>query len=95
VTFFKYLSNQDDLEIIKHIKHFYSLRSTEFFQLKLACAIPIYNGDCSLLKGRVHCFSMQVVMYKCFLLNPEKKISEGPSCRFREKCEKRTFISEK
>jgi len=27
-----------------------------------------------LLKGRVHWFSMQVVMNKCFLLNPEKKI---------------------
>jgi len=25
-----------------------------------------------LFKGRVHCFSMQVVL-KCFLLNPEKK----------------------
>jgi len=25
------------------------------------------------LKGRVHCFSMQIVMNKCFLLNPEKK----------------------
>jgi len=24
------------------------------------------------LKGQVHCFSMQVVMNKCFLLNPEK-----------------------
>jgi len=23
-------------------------------------------------KGRVHCFSMQVVMNKCFILNPEK-----------------------
>jgi len=26
------------------------------------------------LKGRVQCFSMQVVKYKCFLLNPEKKL---------------------
>jgi len=25
-------------------------------------------------KGRVHCFSMQVVMIKCFLLNPEKNL---------------------
>jgi len=24
------------------------------------------------LKGRMHCFSMQVIMNKCFLLNPEK-----------------------
>jgi len=28
---------------------------------------------------------MQVVLKKCFLLNPEKKISADPSCRFREK----------
>jgi len=25
------------------------------------------------LKGRMQCFSMQVVINKCFLLNPEKK----------------------
>jgi len=25
------------------------------------------------LKGRVHYFSMQIIMNKCFLLNPEKK----------------------
>jgi len=40
------------------------------------------------LKARVHCFSMQVVMNKCFLLNPEKKFGANSSCRFREK---RTF----
>jgi len=37
------------------------------------------------LKGRLQCFSMQVVMNKCFLLNPEKKVGADPSCRFREK----------
>jgi len=26
------------------------------------------------LKGRVHCFSMQVVMNNCFLLNPKKNL---------------------
>jgi len=26
-----------------------------------------------LLKGRVHCISMQIVMNKCFFLNPEKR----------------------
>jgi len=36
-------------------------------------------------KGRVHCFSMQVVISKCFLLNAEKKFGADPSCRFREK----------
>jgi len=43
------------------------------------------------LKGRVHCFSLQIVMNKWFLLNREKKIGTDPSCRFREK---RTFNSE-
>jgi len=45
-----------------------------------------------LLKGQVHCFSMQVVMNKRFLLIPEKKFGTNPPCRFREK---RTFNSEK
>jgi len=35
---------------------------------------------------------MQVVMNKCFLLNPEKKFGADPFCRFQEK---RTFNSEK
>jgi len=39
---------------------------------------------CAVIKDRLHCFSMQVVM-KCFLLNPEKKFGTDPSCRFREK----------
>jgi len=43
-------------------------------------------------KDRVHCFSMQVVMNKCFLLNPVNKFGANPSCRFRDK---RTFNSEK
>jgi len=34
------------------------------------------------LQGRVHCFSMQVVMNKWFLLNPEKKFSVNPSFVF-------------
>jgi len=33
----------------------------------------------------MHCFSMQVAMNKCFLLNPEKKFGADPSCSFREK----------
>jgi len=44
------------------------------------------------LKDRMHCFSMQVVKNKYFLLNPEKKFGANPSCRFRDK---RTFNSEK
>jgi len=27
-------------------------------------------------KDRVHCFSMQIVMNKCFLLNSEKKLAQ-------------------
>jgi len=30
----------------------------------------------SLFKGWVQCFSMQVVMNKCFLLNPGKKLAQ-------------------
>jgi len=43
------------------------------------------------VKGRVHYFSMQVVINKFFLLNPEKKFGADPSCRFREKRKKRTL----
>jgi len=44
-----------------------------------------------MFKGRVHCFSMQVVVNKCFL-NPEKNFGVNPSYHFRDK---RTFNSEK
>jgi len=39
----------------------------------------------SIIKGRVHCFSTQIVVSKCFLLNHEKNFGVDPSCRFREK----------
>jgi len=39
----------------------------------------------SVLKDRVHCFSMQVVMNKCFLLNLEKKFGANLSCHFQDK----------
>jgi len=29
-----------------------------------------------MFRGRMHCFSMQVVMNKCFLLNPEKNLAQ-------------------
>jgi len=35
-----------------------------------------YCGSGGAIKGRVHCFSMQVVMNKYFLLNPEKKLAQ-------------------
>jgi len=38
----------------------------------------------SIIKGQVHCFSMQVVMNKCFLLNVEKKFDTDLSCHFRQ-----------
>jgi len=44
------------------------------------------------IQDGVHCFSMQVVMNKCFLLKSEKNFGFDPSCRFREK---RTFNSKK
>jgi len=48
-----------------------------------------------LFKGRVHCFSIQVVMNKCFLLNSEKKFSADPPSRFQEKRKNTHFNSEK
>jgi len=41
-------------------------------------------------KGWVPCFSMQVVMNKCFFLNPEKTFFADMSCRF-EKNKKPTL----
>jgi len=35
----------------------------------------VYSSADLLFKGRVHCFSMQVVMNKCFL-NPEKSLAQ-------------------
>jgi len=46
------------------------------------------------IKSRVHCSSMQVIINKCFLLNPEKKIGTNPSYRFREIAKKRILNSE-
>jgi len=43
---------------------------------------PKHNKQCNFhslqrsYKGRVHCFSMQVVMNKCFLLSPENKLAQ-------------------
>jgi len=37
----------------------------------------------------VQCFSMQVVLNRCFLLNTEKNFCADPSCPFREKCKNR------
>jgi len=45
----------------------------------------LFKAIPSLIKGRVHCFLMQVVLNKCFHLKSEKKISADPFCRFREK----------
>jgi len=38
------------------------------------------------LKGRVQCFSMQVVMNKCFLLSSEKKLVQIRLVVFEKKC---------
>jgi len=40
---------------------------------------PLTKGSVGwLVKGRVYCFSMQVVINKCFLLNPKKKFVFSP-----------------
>jgi len=38
-----------------------------------------HHGEAAKIKGRVHCFSMQVIINKCFL------IGANPSFRFQEK----------
>jgi len=45
-------------------------------------------------KGRVHCFSVQVIMNKSFLLNPEKNWHRSVLL-FSRKTQKRTFNFEK
>jgi len=47
------------------------------------------------LKGRVHCFSMQVVINKCFLLNLEKKLALIRLVVFEKNTKKANFTSEK
>jgi len=42
-------------------------------------------------KGRVHCFSMLIVMYKCFLLNTEKKLTQIRLVVFEKNAKKRTL----
>jgi len=37
---------------------------------------PPTNGTACCFKSRVHCCSVQVVLNKCFLLNPERKIGQ-------------------
>jgi len=46
-------------------------------------------------KNRVQYFSMQVVMNKCFLLNPEKNLAQIRLVVFREKRKNEYFNSEK
>jgi len=44
-------------------------------------------------KGRVHCFSMQVVINKCFLLNPEKRHWRKSIMSFSRKTQNGTLYS--
>jgi len=44
------------------------------------------------IKGRVHCFSMQVVMNKCFLLNPEKNLAQIRLVVFENNAKTHTLI---
>jgi len=44
-------------------------------------------------KGWVQCFSMQVVVNKCFLLNPEKNLAQIRLVIFEKNAKTHTFIS--
>jgi len=48
-----------------------------------------------MIKGRVQCFSMQVVMNKCFLLNPEKNFAQISLVVFEKNSKNTHFNSEK
>jgi len=52
----------------------------------------INNKQIKYFKGQVHCFLMQVVIKKCFLLNPEKNLAQIRLVVY-EKMQKRTFKS--
>jgi len=56
----------------------------------LLFGMPLSPSCFLLIKGWMQCFTMQVAMNNCFLLNPEKIFGTDPSCRFREKRKKRT-----
>jgi len=45
------------------------------------------------IKGRVHCFSMQVVIYKWFLLNLKKKLAQIRLVVFEKNAKAHTLIS--
>jgi len=49
----------------------------------------------SQIKGRVHCFLMQVVMNKCFLLNPEKNLAQIRLVVFENNAKNANFNFEK
>jgi len=61
---FKLKYNLDQTRVEKDIKSREEKNSEDMDQL------------INLIKGRVHCFSVQIVINKCFLLNPEKKLSQ-------------------
>jgi len=75
-----------------------SLRRSPIYESCLCKTVHLshirYEFATILLKGRVHCFSMQVVINKCFLLNPEKKLAQIRLIVF-EKNAKTHFNSEK
>jgi len=62
----------------------YSMKQTSSFFDCCNAFIDFTVCDCS-FKGPVQCFSMQVVLNKYFLLNPEKNFGPDPTYRFRGK----------
>jgi len=53
--------------------NFASLKRKRKLRKNIFCFNKAQMRNCKIIfKGRVHCFSMQVGMNKCFLLNPEK-----------------------
>jgi len=68
-------SNSDSGEdLFLRLKNFSKFSLVRDFQV-LNCIIkPIFERDSAFIfKGPMHCFSIQIVINKCFLLKPEKK----------------------
>jgi len=84
-----YIDNTKSKSKVLHLRH----RTIKIEKVVKFCCVTSLTYA---VKGRViQCFSMQVVMNKCFLQNPEKIFGADPSCCFQENTNNEHFNSEK
>jgi len=73
---FQYKISQGNLSSLEMMKYQQQMQETQkaiFMQNQMRKERYIAAQASQTFKGRMHCFSMQVVMNKYFLLNPERK----------------------